>query len=698
MYTVDDLLSKVRMATGQDPFFQGKNETMLQRALYTDIRRRIGGDLTEKQATRLVKSVKHYMAEVYRVQGPGKPMQTYNREVLAVTLPDYMSYLQRAQRSSGRSVLSDMSEEIALPGEAPPMTKKAIEDRPREQLDVGTAFAQLQAARQDNQRPKPPTQPDFRQTFQEEGSVPIDVFERMKKDRDDEVRRQSELLQQRSVASSAQGQIDYAEAGDIFARDRRRLQEESEEALAERERQRLQARAAAGPQLMAALPPPPDMRAVFLGDKQQLARTFNQSTDIVPVVPPNHAAGNSTVALPNPYAPLRETSAQQMIITREPNTMTYKETELNLFVYSADRDWISNSRETRYDFSVSFDPANLPVGLRLQPTATVKFKNIARIELVKAIMPGESVDSFVTRTYSGSAFTYSAPYNFNILSFPYVQVRIPELDNNSYGTNQSLNSAFGVLQYDANWIYDTNNSNARGYFAMIPKFMKCQKVYTPTPLSTLNKLSFRFERPDGTLVSTVPDTLDVFQIYSSKERAATSGFPYGYDAAIENGTGAAYYFIRTSTYFNTQSVTKGDRIIIKNLTWSATPAGSAIAQLTDFLTYLQDDSGLLVVDTGFGTTAAGITLGANTQGYGNILVVRGKFQDPTAGSTATSQMGNLADTSTPGSLTANTLSSFLSSNANATGRLLNQSHQVQVALRVIVRELDGTGFLRPDNL
>jgi hypothetical protein len=29
---------------------------------------------------------------------------------------------------------------------------------------------------------------------------------------------------------------------------------------------------------------------------------------------------------------------------------------------------------------------------------------------------------------------------------------------------------------------------------------------------------------------------------------------------------------------------------------------------------------------------------------------------------------------------------------------LNQSHQVQVSMRVIVREMDSTGFLRPDNL
>jgi hypothetical protein len=331
----------------------------------------------------------------------------------------------------------------------------------------------------------------------------------------------------------------------------------------------------------------------------------------------------------------------------------------------------------------------------------VKFKNIVRLELVKAIMPGESVDSLVTRTYSGSAFSYSAPYNFNVLSFPYIQVRIPELDNNVYGTNQGLNAAFGVLQYDANWIYDTNNSSARGYFAMIPKFLKCQKVYQPTPLATLQKLTFRFERPDGNLVSAVPDTLDITQIYSSKQVTATTGFPYGYDSATELNTGSAYYFIKTSTYFNALTVTEGDRIIIKNLTWNATPSGATVAQLQDFLTYIQSDSGFLVVDVGYGTAPAGdgtanITIGANTQGYCNYIVVRGKWSDPTTGATATAQLGNAADGSIPGSLAG--LTSFLSANATATGRLLNQSHQVQVAIRVITREMDPTAVLRPDNL
>lgn len=689
------------MANPTDVFFGKTNETKLQRVLYTDICRRIGGDLTEKQASRLMNTVKHYMGEVYRVQGNGRSVTELNKEVLAVTLPDYLKYLERQARSSGRSVLSDMEEGPGQSQFNPEQQRgpvKQLEDtitvERRSQMDVTNAFSALQAQRQES-KARPPQIPDFK-SFQEDAPFSLDMFEKVKQEREAEARR-VELQTQRNTQAQ-QGLNTFVEAGDTFLRDRRRAEEEAEASLAERERQRLEARAASGSQLL----PPPDMRALILGDKTTIGRSMNQAPVTVPVIPMNTSAGNPTTALP---VGVRESSAQQLIITREPESMNYKETELNLFAYSADRDWVSNSKETRYNFSVTFDPANLPTGLRLNPTSTVKFRNIVRIEIVKAIMPGENLDSLVTRVYDNAlGFIYSGNYNINVLSFPYVQVRVPELDNNVYGTNQGLNAAFGVLQYDANWIYDTSITNQRGYFAMIPKFLKCQKEYKPTPLATLNKLTFRFERPDGSLLSDVPDTLDITQIYSSKQITANSSFAYGYDSAVEAGTGSAYYLIKTSTYFNMLTVSKGDRIIIKNLTWSATPSGAAVAQLADFLEYIQDDSGLIVADVGYGTApdvvsgAANITLGGNSAGYCNYIIVRGKFTDPTTGGIATDALGNQADNSAPGSYIANTLTTFLNANALSKGRLLNSSHQVQVALRVITRELDSTGFLRPDNL
>jgi hypothetical protein len=568
------------------------------------------------------------MGEVYRVKGDSSTVGVMNKEVLQVVLPDYMMYMERTARSSGRSVISDI--EIGPVAAAEPVIVGAITDGGR--MDLDTAFSKLQSSRQQGTQ-KPPAPTDFRISLQNEGPVPMDVFERIKQDRQDEAIRQTALVPSQAAAMASQsqggqgpaaapsGQGAYALATDNYARSRRRAEEESEAAFAEAERRQLESRAAASLQSQASLPEPPDMRALLLGNTQNLDRV--RQTYEEPAVP----------------------TRQQMIITREPSTIEYKESELNLFVYSGDRDWAStSSTETRYNFSVAFNPNNTATGLRLTPASTAKFRNIVRIELVKAIMPGESLDNVVTRTFNGTSFAYDSPYNMNILSFPYIQVRIPELDTNTYGTNLGLNASFGVLQYDANWVYDTSNDMARGYFAMIPKFLKCQKVYSPTPLTTLQRLSFRFERPDGSLLSTVSDTLDIAQIRSSKEFVATAAMPYGYDAGMENGTSATYYFIITRKYFNTYTVSKGDRIMMQNLDLSSAPVFIPAAnQLADLKNYLTSSSGFIIVDTGCFVDSA-LTLGANKQGYCNCLVVRGKYEDPTSGRTSTIQLGNAPDT------------------------------------------------------
>ena len=668
-----------------DAYFSQKNEAMLQRVLYNDICRRTGNSLNERQATRLMKTVKYYMGEVHRVQG-NKPVNTLNSEVLSATLSDYLMYLERSERSDGRSVMSDIEEG---PGLQQQQQQQQIEDRSRQ--DVGTAFSHLQASRQES-KSRPPMQ-DFRISLQDEGPVPMDVFERIKKDREEEAARVSmtaatgsTIKEETTITTFTQKQTQqtFAEATDVFARGSRRAEEEAEAAFAERERASLQARAAASSQVFAAAPPP-DMRSLYIGDRETIDRSRNRNEPIPTEV---------------------RSSGSQLLITREPDTMAYKETELNLFIYSGDRDWVSNSLETRYNFTVNFDPSNLPSGLRLNPTSTVKFRNIVRIEFVKAIVPGEGLDLMVYKT---GASAYASDNNMNVLSYPYIQVRIPELDNNVYGTNNSVNSAFGVLQYDANWISDSGIATQRGFLAMIPKFLKCQKVYSPTPLSTLQKLSFRFERPDGTLLSKSADTLDITNIYPTHVIAngfalvAGSATSYQYDSTIESTSGSttssAYYWIQSSKYFNHWTVSKGDRIIIKNLTFPGVqPSGSGALQIAELFPYLQQDSGLVVVDTGVITnvttgTSAKFTNSYNSQGYANAILVRGKFADPDTGVFTPVSLGGVAD-----DYSSSSLSRYLVNNALSAGRLLNQSHQVQVSMRVITRELDSTGILRPDNL
>jgi hypothetical protein len=694
-------------AQQKDVFFSQENEGVIQGVVYKEVCKRIGGDLNERQATRLVKTVKHYMGEVYRVKGGRDSKVGMNKEVIATSLPDYMSYLNRSAATAGRSAVADidMGSGTVQTVSGLITDKETITVEKRSQMDITTAFSELQNSRMPAAPARRAPQ-DFRISLQDEPPISMDRFQQMKEEREAQALAAAVAAQAQAQAQAQgqaqgpassglgmQGQNNFAIATDSWTQGKRRADEEAEAAFAARERQRMEARAAADPLFQPQ--PLPDMRALVLGDRQTLDRTRPQLQ--------NQAAGNPTLALADGGQRQPTGGLQQMIITREPDTMAYKERELNFFAYSADRDWV-NSSETRYNFSVNFDSSSAPLGSRLNTSTSIKFRNIVRIELVKTILPGESLDTLVTKA---SANTYDTSLNMNVLSFPYIQLRIPELDTNVHGTNESIDSAFGVLQYDANWISDSGNALARGYFAMIPKFLKSQKVYSPTPLATLQKLSFQFQRPDGTALSAVPDTLDITQIIPTfamttgnfTALGALTNTYYKQDAAVDI-SGSAYYWLKTKTYFNHWTVSKGDRIAVRNLAWATAATGSAVAQVADFVGWVQASTGLLVVDTGIITgTAPGsyvFTSGAttyNAQGYANAILVRGRFTDPTTGVFLPASPGGVVDQYASGYL-----SNYLTNTALTTGRLLNLSHQVQVCMRVIVREMDGTGILRPDNL
>jgi hypothetical protein len=635
------------------PFLQSDNKGVLQRVLYKDICRRYGGDLNEKQASRLMKTVDYYVTEVHRVHG-NKNIQFLNTEVLGAVLPDYMAYLERSERSVTRSAVSDIEE-------GPPQQTK----EPRREIqDIDNAFSALQTQRQEVK--VRPVMKDFQISLSEEPPLSMEVFERMK--------------QEREGTAPTQTITTFVEASDSFLHGNRKAQEETEFLFAEQERRKLEKRA------NISLPVPPDMRSIY--EK-----------------PANSSAANPTVLERSTLAHL-----PQAILTKEPEVMAYRETETNLFLYSGDRDWISNTTETRYNFTTVFDPAGLPGAIPYyhMPTVPTRFRNIVRIEFIKAIIPGEGLDPLITKS---SSTAYTANANMNALSFPYIQVRIPELETNSFGTNQGITTSFALIQYDANWINDSSLGAQRGYLAMIPKFMKCQKVYT-TPLSTLQRLSIQLQRPDGTLLSTALDTLDVNAIYPSIAVNSTvftgvnavTGTIYQRDSAVDI-SGSSYYWIRTKNFFNLGSFTTGDRVLLKNIAWSSwtplSPSGNQLAQLNAIVAFLQRASGHIIISVGTvtGTGVSSIFSDAPVQGYANAFLVRGDFPDPNATATlgifTPNAPAGIADDATAPD---GSPSQYLVTNAVTSGRVLNQSRQVHVAFRVITREFDSTGIIRSDNL
>ena len=712
-------MTDIRPGTNtQSQFFNAKNETMLDRLLYADFQRRTGADLNEKQNQRLVKTVKHYMTEVYS-KSPDQSVQYLNKEVLQSVVPDFMSYLKRS------STVDDSL-----------------------QMDVSTRFGQLQTERQ-GAPVASPTPPDFRINMDSDGPSPLSRFEEMKRIRETEAAREAEILAARTTVSESQeivvrkqdpGMARFLDSDTDFRSGTEAARQRDQLSLIMREAERNMSRPESAPLAL------PDMRGLYLGEGGQMPP---------PTRSQGIAVGNPTLAIPDSY---RDRVLPQDVIKPQDDIVAYKEVEHNLFVYSADRDWVNNTTENRYNFSVTFDPANNQSGFGYNTATNIKFKNITRIEFVKAIMPTESFD--VLATSSSTAGTPQNTLNTNILSFPYLQVRIPELNVNGYGTNDGINNSFAAISYDAYWTSDSNASN-RGYARMIPKFLKCQKVYYPTPLSTLQKLTFQIQRPDGTLVSTATDTLTVSAVLMPNNSVTTTNY---------RATGAATYewiWLKTSTYFNQFMLSQGDRIVLKNVDFNS--ALTAYAGFNDLVNYLTQPQGLLVSSIGRCTGASnGYVDGGNEAGYANGIVVRNSFRDPTLGLITvspwvTSYIASLAtltkDTpsaatiapvaggsvsltmatglaytagmpvfvvsSTPANNFTGVVSSYTTgtgvlvinsiANVNGTsfssvtftvvagtipsaGRLINMNHQIQIIMRVITREMDSAAKLRPDNL
>jgi hypothetical protein len=390
---------------------------------------------------------------------------------------------------------------------------------------------------------------------------------------------------------------------------------------------------------------------------------------------------------------------QQDILIRDESVVSYKEHEDNLFLYSADRDWVNDTTQTRYNFTINFDTANNKQGFNKNLSVVQRFKNISRIEMVKAILPIEGVETMFNVDVSGT--TSVLPYTYKRISayqFPYIALRIPELDVNNYGSDDQLNNSFAILQYDSEWYSDTfypggettngNTSGNSGFTTFIPKHLKCQKVYQPTPLATLSKLSVEIDRPDGSQLSYLPDTVDISSVVLCETGGANPSLYYT-SKAVDSATNSYYIILRTKTYFSRWSFAVGDRIQVGGITPDQIGGTASAEAKYELLDFLQDNAGHIIAGIGF--DKGGIVDGYNSFGYANWIAIRAPINDPTTGNTTVRTIGN----SQPA---YDALQTSLSASSIVKGRILNQSHQVQLVFRIITREKDSTSRVRPDNL
>lgn len=398
---------------------------------------------------------------------------------------------------------------------------------------------------------------------------------------------------------------------------------------------------------------------------------------------------------PAPLAP----RPQDYIIPQD-DIVKYRETEYNIFLTSSDRDWLRNTSENRYNFSVIFNSGTKRTGYSFNAALQERFRNIQRVEFVKAIVPIESLTSLVKVT--AATPTYDTTRVVNVFSLPFAGVRIAELNNNGFSTRPEEDNTFAMVQYDTTWSSDLTSQAVQGtspaailtksgYTGLIPKFLKCQRVYTPTPLATLTKLSIRMERHVGTLLSDDSDVWFIKRICMSDAiNSIGTGGGTLYDVTSPQNS---YIFIQTNLWFPYSAVGEGDTIQFKGITLASTSTAAI-----DFTNWITRDTGHYVVAIGYVNPATGsITDGRNDAGYCNVIIIRNRFNDPTTGSVIRDQV-YFGGTSAAETTLANALNTTGTEPDQTGAALINFSRQTHVVLRVITRDFDITANIRPDNV
>ena len=578
--------------SAQQKFMDPKNESMLDKLVYQDFQRRLGSPLNEKQKARLLRTVHHYMEEVVDKSG-NMSLQSMNKEVLTLVVPDFNAYLNRQNLS----------------------TKSDVESRMKE--DIGSRFASLQNERTDDsvKALMPPT-PDFRIPLDDETSSPLSLFEQAKKAREAEI--MNTIV---PTKRSDEGEGTYLK----------------------------------------------DLDA-------------------------NVSNGNPTIAKPEEVR-TKPVLPQDIIIPQD-EILSYKENEFNLVVYSADRDWYNNQKENRYNFSVSFNPSNNTQGFKYSPTVNNRFHNIVRIEMVKAIVPIESTNILIQNSAAaGSTFVAQTSVVNSVMTYPTIVLHVDELESNIYGTDDTLDRSFATLQYDAQWFAGALTTTSPGYLAMIPKFLKCQRVYSPTPLATLTKLTLQLQTPIGNIINESLDTLDIKFIIGCSRNAYsgnTSKYINNTDPQLRDGASgnSLFFVIVTNTFFSQYLFSANDLIQVKGMDTSLISAN--LNARTDFKSYLENTNGLRIVATGYTASANTSTDGPNAVGYCNYIVVDTRYSDPTTGLTTVNPFG--------GSTTTSIALETAMNGVTFTGaRLINLSKQTQLTFRVITRDMDSTTRIRANN-
>lgn len=161
-------------------------------------------------------------------------------------------------------------------------------------------------------------------------------------------------------------------------------------------------------------------------------------------------------------------------------------------INSFDRNWTVDTK--RYRYSINFQVK--------ENDLMNKYKNIESVAVSRVIIPEEVITSNSIVNQEKTAFNYEFSF-----SFPYLLLSIDEFNDVYDGTNQNARKAFATLIYYKHY----KAPNGRGYVILQP-IQQEEKVFYPSLLSSLPKLSIKITKPNGQLLNESSDEYKIFKI------------------------------------------------------------------------------------------------------------------------------------------------------------------------------------------
>jgi hypothetical protein len=360
-------------------------------------------------------------------------------------------------------------------------------------------------------------------------------------------------------------------------------------------------------------------------------------------------------------------------------------------INSVDRNWFAGTNETRYDFQVKFNQNQDYVG---GATISNMYRNIISVELVSAVMPMDAyIEPFDTRIYMG------------LSRYPYLLLRIEELDNVFKGTNNWVDKAFSTMIFDkvfytntlsTDYISGTGTSIVnstpkqgfageylRGFMKYNPAYFEKKKYYN-NPLANLSRMTIDITDPRGNSVNTQKDVLDISEIAYTANVAVLTGTELIPTYSFPRSTQNVYSMIKitTTTYFSNRLFRIGDRIIINNFAFNGSNTGSNDSR---FLNFINRPEGHIILNLDLETSGA-----ANTTNRGfinNIYIAPPGTMDAT---------NNTVDPATYYDNTGTVTVDF--GNVSNWGRLIDVDLQTQLLFRIVTRDPDTSNTLTPINV